>query len=181
MKTTKTKREMLSYLRTLMRLEPQRSDCTIEYTDGIDTDALLEDRLRQWYLDILRNADRSYIAEEDVAASCGVRPGDAPAGGTVIELPERAVRVFEVRLSGWTSAAEVFPANVLRSIIRRQGNMFMAATADAPVAVMNGDGRTVFAYPSSGQVESVKCAADTGPSCYVLDESALSLLDNIKI
>ena len=54
---------MLERRRISGGLEPLRSDCSIEYTDGIDIDRLLEQQLRARYVWMLDHADPSMLAD----------------------------------------------------------------------------------------------------------------------
>ncbi len=171
---------MLAYARMKAMLEPQRADCAIEYTDGIEVDALLEEQLRQWYLSLLLHGAREHLAEVDVAVQSVLNSAVSPGGGSVVSLPQACLRALEIRMDGWLCAAPILPASALPHLVRRQRNPFLAATASTPVAVMSEDGRHIYAYPGGAAVLRLMGAVDEGVESYSFDESALASLE-IKI
>lgn len=182
MKITLTKEELRRRLRLLAGLEPARSDCAVEYTDGLAIDSLLDSRLRAWYLDLLATADMSLLAPSDISST--VRLTDGGSGGSAIALPAMCRRVAAVRLGGWTRATNVLPPTEAATVVRRQGNPFLAATADSPVAVElpGGDAGAsggILAWPPSDSVELLTAVLDPGPDSFIMDETALGGLEKL--
>ncbi len=185
MKITLSKAEMLKRRRIAGGLEPLRADCTVERTDGIDIDTVLETELRRRYLDLLDHGDRSLVAADNIAAtvSC-VRNEDPGTGGAHIAAPAMCRRIFDVRLSGWLRAVEVRPPDEADTIISRQQNPYTAATAAHPVAVFTrgavaGSAPDILAWPAVGihpQALTVTAAIDPGEDYYTIDEAALAIL-----
>lgn len=176
MKLSLTKAQMLERRRLSGGLEPLRTDCTIEYTDGIDIDRLLEQELRARYVLMLDHADPSMLAVEAVN---GIKESSAPAGGSKLRLPASCRRAIDVELEGWGRAATVMPGDSFDRILSWQDNDFRAATALHPVAVAGPDG-DIYAWPA-GQLKRLRGISDPGDEHYILDESGLSyLLDNGK-
>lgn len=179
MRVTKTKDEMLAYVRLMQGLEPLRADCSVEYTDGIDVNAVLEQKIRARYLDLLRTAPRALLAEDDLADECSSLPV-YPPGGTRVVLPAVCVRVFDICMAGWRKAVPVQDPELKDIIVRRQKNPFTAATAESPVAVMNGDDpHSVLVFPGGEAVTTLSCVADYGPARYAFDDAALNQFHNI--
>ncbi len=176
MKLSLTRAQMLERRRLAGGLEPLRSDCSIEYTDGIDVDRLLEQDLRARYVWMLDHADLSCLAVEAVT---GVKESIAPSGGTRLRLPAACRRALVVEIEGWERSAKVLPAAMFDKILSWQDNTFRAATARRPIAVSGSDG-DIFAWPG-GQLITLKGIVDPGPEKYILDESGLKyLLENGK-
>lgn len=182
MRITLTKEEMRSRLRCLAGLDPERSDCSVEYTDGVSLDDFLDIKLRSWYLALLSDGDVSLLAPADAASAARCTAG--PAGGVSVDLPAMCRRVCDIRLAGWHRAATVLPASECAATVRRQSNPFLAATADSPVAVVAPGGSggamgTVFAWPYADKAELLTVVLDTGPDTFSFDETALGQLDKL--
>ncbi len=177
MKLQLTKAQMLKRRRLAAGLEPVRTDCTIERTDGLDVDALLLDGLRKWYVDLLANGPRHLLAEENIAE--GIMLRGSASGASMLVLPSVCVRVFEVKLEGWARTAEVLPADMADTIHRRQRNPYTAATADHPVAlagVADTGEPCILAWPPAGRPLLVSAVTDEGENIYKLDEASLATM-----
>lgn len=182
MKITLSKEEMRRRLRILAGLEPEHTDCAIEYTDGLDIDALLDQKLRAWYLDLLDNGDMSLLAPADISSTA--RCTDGVGDGSEIILPAMCRRVDSIRLEGWNRSTRVLSPSEATAAIRRQSNPFLAATADSPVAVESPGGAggapgNILAWPKGGSVALLTAALDAGPDSYTLDETALRQLEKV--
>jgi len=176
MKLSLTKAQILERRRLCGGLEPLRSDCSIEYTDGIDVDKMLEQELRARYVWMLDHADISMLAVEAVT---GVKESPTSDGGIRLRLPASCRRPVDIEIEGWAHPAKVLPCGMFAKILSWQDNVFRAATALRPVAVSGADG-DIYAWPG-GQLLRLRGICDPGPDNYVLDESGLKyLLDNGK-
>lgn len=183
MKVTLSKEEMLRRRRLLGGLEPLRHDCTIEQSDGIDVDALLEAQLRAWYLNLLDTAPAELLAPDNISAT--VTAVAADGGGVKLTMPAMCRRVFDVQLKGWQRAVKVLPASECERVAALQQNPYTAATAMRPVAVLmpgatGGKAAAVLAFPTPGgaspQVALATAVLDQGESIYSFDESALATM-----
>lgn len=176
MKISLTRAQMLERRRLAGGLEPLRSDCYIEFTDGIDVDRMLEQDLRARYVWMLEHADMSMLA---VDAVTGVKESPTSNGGIRLRLPASCRRPVDVEIEGWEHPATVLPGEMFDKISSWQDNPFRAATTLRPVAVLGAEG-DIYAWPG-GQLVSLRGICDPGPDNYVLDESGLKyLLDNGK-
>lgn len=178
---------MLEQARIATHLADLRADCAIEFTDGIDIDVLLEQKLRSRYLALLDSGDRSLVAPDNIAAMVAVST-DAPGGGLRLTAPAMCRRVFAVRMRGWERAAEVLPCASFRRVLGRQLNPYTAASTANPVAVLDGDGvagsaPAVVVWPAAegeNKIEFFNAVTDSGEDFYVLDEAALPyMLDKL--
>ncbi len=181
MKITLSKAQMLKRCRTAGGLEPLRADCSIELTEGIDADAMLELRLRKWYLDLLDTGPRELVAADNISAMVSVSAvSEGEAGGALLNMPAMCRRVFDVKLRGWCKAVEVLPASEYDRVLSCQLNPFTAATVERPVAIAlpgntSGAAPQVMAWPAGAapQAVTVTAAIDPGEDYYTLDERAL--------
>lgn len=171
MKLSLTRAQMLERRRISGGLEPLRSDCSIEYTDGIDIDRLLEQQLRARYVWMLDHADPSMLAVESVG---GIKESAAPHGGSKLRLPPSCRRALDVELDGWEVPAHILPSDMFGTILSLQANTFRAAKARHPVAVTSPGG-DIYAWPG-GQLRQLNGISDPGDDSYILDESGLSYL-----
>lgn len=180
---------MLQRRRLASGLEPLRDDCTIELTDGIDVDRVLEAQLRRRYLDLLDSGERRKISPEDVSAMTAITAmsGNDP-GGVLLEPPENCRRPLDVKLEGWSRAVEILPETEAGRVLSLQLNPYTAATAAHPVAVKvaghkGGKAVRVMAWPAALKVSLLTATVDYGPERYVLDECGIEDLfsENILI
>ena len=182
MRVELSRADMLRRCRIGGGLEPVRHDFDVEITDGVDVDAALSLRLRDWYLALLDKGDRSLLAPDDIsgAVSLATITGGC-ADGTRIIMPDMCRRVFDVKLRGWLHAVEVLPADEFDRVKFLQFNPYTAATAATPVAVFmagagGGAAPDVAAWPAAAEVVLVNAAMDPGEELYVMDEAALGTL-----
>ncbi len=166
---------MIALARRMLGLGHSRADCNALQTDGIDTDALLEQSLRQWYLALLDKGDAAMTVPREVDA---VTANVAPAGGgTHISPPAGCRRITGVLLSGWHHPVEPLDSSHMQRAVARQLNPYTRATASSPVAVRQSDG-SIVAWPVPQQYGSntILGTVDDGPESYTFGESALSTL-----
>lgn len=165
MKLTLTESDMLKIWRRARAIEPIRLDCTADRTDGPDVDAILVDRMRAWYLDLLDNAPLSKLVQVECVDSASVSFPDP--GLAVVSAPEGCRRIVSVRFSDWTFPVEVtdslIPASAANPFCRRP-----AAFRIAPdrIAVIG----------TSGSLSELKCILDISDKIYIFDNSALSAI-----
>lgn len=192
MKLTLTREEMLERCRLAGGLEPLRTDCTIEYTEGISPDSILEQRLRSRYLQLLDAGTREMVAADNIAATVSTAQGALPAAGVVLTMPAMCRRVFDVQLRGWSHPVAVRPYEALAEVMNLQQNPYTRATATSPVAVfasgaLAGASPAVLAWPAgasadaSPQVAVATAVIDPGPDYFTLDEAAIDSLINDSI
>lgn len=185
MKLTLSRQEMLKRRRLAAGLEPLRTDCTVELTEGLDVDRMLLDGLRKWYLTLLDTAPREMLAPDHIRSNM-LYPVEGKAGGVRIMLPAACRRVFDLKLQHWSRPAPVLPRTELDTVVSRQLNPYTAATCDRPVAVYvpGAEGAdAVYAWPAGAgaKVETLCGVLDPGEEAYVLDESALALMPTDSI
>ncbi len=176
MRITKTKAEMLLLARRILGFDHLRTDCGATQTDGIDVDTLIEDSLRQWYLDLLDNGPAHHLAPAEIQVTAS-RPSGI-AGGTLLQTGDECRRPLTVRMAGWHHETEVLPPEESERVVGMQMNRYGAATASHPVAVRVPGGRGILAWPDPGEYGTthITGAVDTGSDVYTMDESALSTL-----
>ncbi len=177
MKVRLTRAEMLAQWKRRMYLEPLRSDCLVERSDGIDLDSYCEWEMRNWYLNLLATADMRYLSPVDLTLTSTVKRMDGNRGS--ITLPAGTVRPVRVRLSGWQRDATIV-TDVSSMAARRQFNPFSCGGVEEPVALWLGDGRLeLFSLAASGGTplpEAVTAIVDHGSEVYEFDELAWELL-----
>lgn len=177
MLTTLNTSSLLEYRRIAAGLKFLRSDCTVERTDGIDTDAMLSQGLRQRYLHLLDTAPAHLLPVSDVAESVVI--SGASGGRASASLPEECRRLLNIRLSAWTRPAipvrredyDRLPCS------RRELNPFAAPGNAGPVAVLEADGSlTLMPAPEGATVARAMAVTDPGEGTYTLDDSLLDVL-----
>lgn len=174
---------MLERCRIAGGLEPLRNDSTVNFTDGIDVDALLQQRLRSAYLRMLDEAPLELLAPQNIAGDTAVLK-EAAGDGVYLSLPPECRRVVSVRLYGWDCAAAVAGTEQTAALIRRQLNPFTRASSHRPAAALvdercSGKAAQIMCWPSDGtlvQIMSVIAVVDPGEERYVLDEAGMDKL-----
>ncbi|MBQ6279160.1 MAG: hypothetical protein IJK68_05505 [Muribaculaceae bacterium] len=100
-----TESEMLDLWKQIMRLETPRRDCTVEWDDGIDLDALLLTHIKQWYAQLLNSAPVHLLPIEDVKNEVTLTTRDGIVAATV---PRQCVRPVEWKLAEWKRSVTTF-------------------------------------------------------------------------
>ncbi len=178
MLVTLTHSEMLRLWRAAAGLEPMRADCTVERVEGIDANAMIEPRMRTWYLRLLDTADPALLPTADVRDEIVLSPCREHAAATAV-LPERARRLLELRLTGWLNPARpcLPPEERLRGLLAR--NPYCAPGAVHPVCCVAGRRLHVAPFEAGDIVDVAIAVVDEGPDSYTLDESLLSEIPDI--
>lgn len=100
-----TKNEMLALWKQVLHLETPRRDCTVEWDDGIDLDALLLTHIKQWYAQLLNTAAIHLLPIDNVASDVSLTTRD---GIVVATVPEQCVRPVEWKLAEWRRSVTTF-------------------------------------------------------------------------
>ena len=100
-----TESEMLDLWKQVMRLATPRRDCTVEWDDGIDLDALLITHIKQWYAHLLNTAPAHLLPIEDLASDVELTTRD---GMVIATSPEQSVRPVEWKLAEWQRSVTTF-------------------------------------------------------------------------
>lgn len=183
MRVCLSKDEMIRLRRESAGFDISRTDCTIEETDGIEVDALIERELRTSYLALLDEGDRNYVCIENAsdAATC-FSSVDANFQCVRVSVPEKCRCVTGLCLKGWLTGCDILSANKLEHVISMQLNPYTAATVRRPVAVFaSGDKRTILAWPPGNvrpEVSVLEATVDPGPDFYILDERGVERIVN---
>lgn len=179
MTVTLTRSQMLEAWRRRAGLEPLNRDCTIERFDGIDADAVIAERMRQWYLDLLDNGDLKLIGSATEASSLVKARLTTGNGSAVIETDPSVRRLLTIRLSGWERSAAVVDRSDAAGLIGLQDNRYSRAGTASPLAYRDEAG-LVIATPATGvTVISAMAIIDPGADTYILDERALDSIPSI--
>ena len=182
MKIILSKDEMLERFRLARGLEPLRSDCAVEVTDGVDLDGMLAEQLRRRYAELLSSGRPELLVSEDVAGALSEVNALREGLGEVV-MSDACARVLEIRLDGWTRPATVEPPEALGALMMSLDNVYTRCAPEYPRAVQGPDGRRIYVHPlMTRRVVSARGVLDPGPERFVVQEAALSeLFDKIKI
>lgn len=175
---TYSRSEMLVLWRRAAGLEPLRSDCTVDRTDGVDVDAMIEPRMRSWYLQLLDTAPVELLRVEDVAAEV-VTTANVGRPGALGTLPPRVRRLVSIRQTGWKTATVPVGAAEGAERLRRSLNPFLAPGPQTPLCVVLGRSMELQPFEDGDVVVSARAVTDPGPATYVLDESLLTTIPDI--
>lgn len=171
-----TSSEMLRLWRVAAGLEPLRADCTVEIVEGIDTDAMILNRMRAWYLKLLDTAPAQLLPVADIAPDLHL--AHAPGGAATATMPARARRIIDIRLSSWMQPAE--PHTDTAAVLRLAANPYCAPGPHSPACTATG--RHLLLTPACAHTDTVVRAmavTDPGPETYILDETLLDTIPDI--
>ncbi len=166
MTRTLTESEMLQLWKRTCAVEPLRLDCTALRTDGPDVDALLIDRMRRWYLDLLDHGPESAVAVSNASQVATVQT--LSDGRALIKGPDGCRRILSVMFSDWD-----FPVKV-RELPERQGprNPYLRRPEAYRI-----DGARIAVCGARGTLSELRCVVDISNKVYIFDDSAI---DSIK-
>jgi hypothetical protein len=172
MQITLTQEEMLNRWRLYRAMEPLRSDCTAERSDGIDLDSILTMQMRAWYLDLLDCGDPRHVARTDVKERTTVtNMGD---GSGLLTLPDDCRRLLALRMDGWERDARIVEPN--SPLALAQLNPFTCGTRWAPVAIVDRQRCRIYPLPTSATIKWAYGAVAPTDGSYTMNDSALSLI-----
>lgn len=173
-----TEAQMLALWKQIMHLDEVRRDCTVERDDGIDLDALLTTRIRQWYHHLLLTGPLEWLPVDDVAAETTLTTDTD--GCVTATLPSRSVRPVALRLDGWLRAATTFHAPGSREAAMQESPLLRGG-CHHPVAVAMGDGTIRLYSAPSGTTQPAlamaRCVAWASDGSYRLATAALSTIE----
>ncbi|MDO4510392.1 MAG: hypothetical protein Q4B68_01065 [Bacteroidales bacterium] len=168
-----SEREMLDLWKTMMHLQPVRRECTIEREDGVDVDALLLIRIRQWYAALLQSAPEGVVPVEDVKDR--VRLEVASNGVVTAVIPPECVRPVEWKLTAWEKSVTLFLEPGVPEEAYLHNEWTRPCTCN-PAAVDYGNRLLLFSQPAGEQpsLATARCVVRPADGTYVFHASALS-------
>lgn len=175
---TLTHSEMLKLWRTAAGLEPLRSDCRVERVEGLDADAIIEPRMRAWYLHLLDTAPAGLLPVADVADEIVLTPGLGRAAATAT-LPARVRRLLSVRLTGWRNQALPSAVGDASRRCAMSLNPYLQPGPCHPMCVAGGRRLELRPFEDGDIVLEATAVVDPGSESYVLDESLLATIPDI--
>lgn len=160
--------QMIAEWKRLTGLLPQRTDCSVELSEGSDTDAYALSEIKTWYSKILNEADPKLLPTGDFSQTAQTTERHSDGSMNII-LPENCVRVLEVKLEGWDSGTRV--AAYDEATAERQRHPYLRAGKCRPIAIAASDGRSVRVWPgSNGKVETLTGVARPEEGRYIFDK-----------
>lgn len=167
---------MLAIWRRKLHLGCARTDASVAEFEGIDTDSLLLDRMRAWYLNLLDTAPPALLDVSELSRQCTI----STVGSThaLILPPSGCRRVLSVKLQGWQQAVIPIPHHSPEgtALLRRLASPYSRPGTAAPTAVVMPDGSITASPVDIPIAESVRAITDPGPDTYTLCPSLLSTI-----
>lgn len=111
---------MLAIWKLRQGFTPQRTDCTADIINAIDIDTILSMQIRDWYINLLDNADIRHLVTTDISSR--LTPQPHPSGTVTIHLPDGIRRITHIKLKGWQRPAAVIRADRDPALASRQAN-----------------------------------------------------------
>lgn len=164
---------MLDMWRLYVDYSPSVINAVFRRNDSIDTDSIHRSDINAWYRRLLAEAPREMLVSTDLSDSVTL---PAPHDGCLtIPLPPDIVRVMEVRLASWHSAARIITDPASDEALF-QLHPYTRATPSCPVAVFHaGELRLYPAIAANDSLVTLSCVRFSEDE-YCFDDSALSTL-----
>lgn len=172
----KTIEEMVGLMKLRRGLVPLRTDCVADREDGADVDSVLREELLDWYACQLRTAPVELLPIEEMGT--GAKVTAAGESTLIVELPERAVRVVDVMMSGWSSAVTPVTESTHAARVALQRNRLSRAGRCQPVVVADPGRLTIYGASDESRIESLRCVAVPADDMIVIDRSLFEELRN---
>ena len=176
MLTTYTKAQLMTQWRLRRGLEPMRGDVTVEL-DGIDTEAIDEAEMMDWWHHVVATAPAGMLESKDVSIRCSTKA--ANGGGTDVELPMAVGgrRVTEVRLSGWKREGMLAAPDSHEAALQRWE--YTQAGRENPVAVVMSP-NIIRCFPAGEDVECLRMITDGDGENFTIDSGLLVTMGRWK-
>lgn len=176
---TFTEAEMLAYWRLHLNLDPSRHGSDITRADGIDLDAQLTQRIRQWYATLLATSPVESLPQADITAQLAVRVNSDRS--VEIPFPANLISPVAVKLRSWAVPVTEFVTPDTPTALQ-QRSAYLRGGSVAPVAVMYPDRLVLYSAASAtDRVESFIAAVRPPAGTYIVDEAMLaSIPDRLR-
>ena len=146
--------------------------CIATSHSGYDMEAIIRARMRDWYSRLLSEGDTGLLSAVEIGDRL-VMTVDSDGTGK-ITLPDNVIKVLSVDIEGWKSPAAV-TCDPSSRIAQRQRSPCSRATAESPVAVVDGTKMSVYTPPPGVTAISVTAIVDD-PDTFHIDSAALSTI-----
>lgn len=128
--------EMEGIWRRRLGLLDDDCGCVVTRHDGTSLNALIADRIRSWYAELMHKAEIQLLPIRDVTDE--IQTIHLISGNCIeIELPVKGLRVISVKLDDWAEPLDVISSND-SDAAALQHNRFLRATPRRPVAIVSG-------------------------------------------
>lgn len=172
MLTTFTKSQLTAQWRLRRGLEPMRGDLTVEL-DGVETSAIDEAELADWWLLVTSHASAEMLEVKDLSIRCSTE--SLPGGGTEVRLPVASGcrRITRVKLSGWKREGQIVTPDSPEADLQQWE--YTQAGAEHPVAVLHSCYR-LTCYPAGEDVELLECITEGDGENFTMDSALLATM-----
>lgn len=164
--------EMLGLWKQVMRLDTPRRDCTVEWDDGIDLDALLLSHIKLWYAQLLNTAPAHLLPIEDLAAEVTLSVSHGMVAATI---PDQSVRPVEWKLAEWRRSVTEFLDPCSHEAML-QLNEWNRGGAYAPAIIDYGFQLLLLSTSGNPQLECARCVVRPADGSYQFHASLLSTI-----
>lgn len=172
-----TESEMLALWKQVMRLDTPRRDCTVEWDDGIDLDALLLTHIKQWYSHQLNTAPAHLLPIEDVAAQVSLTTRQ---GIVVATPPEQCVRPVEWKLTEWQRSVTAFLDPCSHEAMLQLNEWTRGGVCDPAIIDYGFQLLMMSSASSMPQLENARCVVCPADGSYQFHSSLLSTIPEWK-
>lgn len=166
-----TPTQMLEQWRLHRGLHPLANGLSVTAASDTPLDTLMMSEIEAWYQRLLTDGPEEWNDPVEYSANIHL-PSTLAGEGVTFQLPENAVRLLAVRLTGWQCDARIITDPRSPEALR-QLDPYTRATLSAPVAVVHPGG-FVTLWPSTGDniPDTLRCTARRD-DMYHFDQAAL--------
>ena len=158
-----TPTQMLEQWRLHRGLHPLANGLSVTAASNTPLDTLMMSEIEAWYQRLLTDGPEERNDPVEYSANIHL-PSTLAGEGVTFQLPENAVRLLAVRLTGWQCDARIITDPRSPEALR-QLDPYTRATLSAPVAVVHPGG-FVTLWPSTG--DNIPAAQPAGTTCITL-------------
>ncbi len=167
-----TESDMLNLWKQVMHLEIPRRDCTVEWDDGIDLDALLLTHIKQWYAHLLNTAPTNMLPIENLAAQV---PINTRNGIVIATTPMQCVRPVEWKLAEWQRSVTEFLDPCSHEAMLQLNEWTRGGACD-PAIIDYGFQLVMISTAGTPQLELARCVVRPADGSYQFHSDLLSTI-----
>lgn len=170
-----SKEEMLKEWKLRKGMIPfSTSTMQLTRADSGSIDEMLQCEIDDWYAELLSREAPELLPQRDFSKEVNLITNEDLS--VDIELPDDAVRVVSIRMSGWKRPARIIE-NSDSALARMQTSRYVSGKTNDPIALRRGRRLTLSSKSDAGELIELICVAPPSDGSY---EMARRLLKSIN-
>lgn len=150
------------------------SSLQLTRADSGNIDDMLQSEIDDWYAELLSREAPELLPQRDFSSEVNLINNEDLS--VDIELPDEAVRVVSIKMSGWRRPARIIEDSD-SALARLQTSRYVSGKTSDPIAVKRGRRLTLYSKSDAGELTEFICVAPPSDGSY---EMARQLLKSIN-